>query len=66
MTSNELATNKTIEARKTIIKNDLDERRTDWYDEHRLEILESNDIDPNNTWNYEDDDNDSGSEPEVD
>ena len=65
MSTGELASADFELIKKKIVAEAIDDCRLDWYDEHKKEILESNGIDPNNTWNYDEDD-DSGSEPEID
>ena len=63
LSPNELATAESTAIRQKITADAIDERQTNWYEEHRLEFLESNGIDPNNTWTF---DADEGNESEPD
>lgn len=64
MTVNELATNEVVNKRMDVSEKQLDEKRGDWYEAHRLQVLESIGVDPSNVWTY-DQDEDTGSEPDV-
>ena len=64
MTANEMAKQEIIEARQIISEKVSDERRTDWLEAHREEIMKTNGLDPNNKWDFDDDDGSGSENPE--
>ena len=55
----DLATNELRQARQAAAAADMESRRTDWLEEHKVKIQEGIGIDPANTWNFQDDDDES-------
>lgn len=64
MSMNELANSDTIASRQKLLDANIDSKRSDWYEEHRIEILKTNSIDPNNAWSFDEND-DTSSEPDA-
>lgn len=56
MTPSELASKEAKEARQKILKEDAEARQLNWFEEHRAEIQKHLGLDPENKWDYDDDD----------
>ena len=55
----DLATNELRQARQGVAAADMESRRTDWLEEHKVKIQEGIGIDPANTWDFQNDDDES-------
>lgn len=64
MTPAELAVEEVRVAREKAAHADVEARRLDWLDEHKVEIQKDLGIDPSLTWEY-DEDGDDHSQPDV-
>ena len=56
LTPADLAADDVRRARQSLAAVDMESRRTDWVEEHREKIQESIGLDPNNVWQYDEDD----------
>jgi hypothetical protein len=65
MTPDELASKEIKEERQKVIAEDLEARDTHWLSTHRKEIQEDLGLDPSATWDYDENDDEGLSEPDV-
>ncbi len=64
MSARELAAPEVKLQREQLTEIAVDARRLDWFEKHEKEIKEKLGIDPNNDWNYDNED-DKLSEPDA-